>query len=129
MRFGEKDGEQDKGKNIWIEHLNIDTENWFQVFSACLGKMIAIQTACSEQVVKKQDWNVDFSEGIILFWKSKNIRFNLSEVRRYQAIHGCGGWENINGFSENNYSGGHAHKSNGGTLEFKTINNSRIYIG
>ena len=67
MRFGEKDGEQDKGKNIWIEHLNIDTENWFQVFSACLGKMIAIQTACSEQVVKKQDWNVDFSEGIILF--------------------------------------------------------------
>ena len=71
MRFGEKDGEQDKGKNIWIEHLNIDTENWFQVFSACLGKMIAIQTACSEQVVKKQDWNVDFSEGVILFGNQK----------------------------------------------------------
>ena len=50
MKFWEKDGEQDSGKNIWIEHLNIDKENWFQVFSACLGKMIAIQTACSEQV-------------------------------------------------------------------------------
>ena len=61
MRFWGKDRKQDNRKNIWIEHLNIDTENWFQVFSACFGKMIAIQTACSEQVVKGQDWNVDFS--------------------------------------------------------------------
>ena len=55
MRFWDKDRKQDNRKNIWIEHLNIDTGNWFQVFSACLGKMIAIQTACSEQVVKGQD--------------------------------------------------------------------------
>ena len=48
MRFWGKDRKQDNRKNIWIEHLNIDTGNWFQVFSACLGKMIAIQTACSE---------------------------------------------------------------------------------
>lgn len=46
MRFWGKDQKQGNRKNIWIEHLNIDTGNWFQVFSACLGKMIAIQTAC-----------------------------------------------------------------------------------
>lgn len=44
MKFWGKDRKQDNWKNIWIEHLNIDTGNWFQVFSACLGKMIAIQT-------------------------------------------------------------------------------------
>lgn len=38
MRFWGKDRKQDNRKNIWIEHLNIDTGNWFQVFSACLGK-------------------------------------------------------------------------------------------
>ena len=89
MRFWGKDRKQDNRKNIWIEHLNIDTGNWFQVFSACLGKMIAIQTACSEQVVKGQDWNVDFSEGVILL-EIKSIRFNSSEARQHQVTHGCG---------------------------------------
>ena len=81
MRLWGKDQKQDNRKNIWIEHLNIDTGNWFQVFSACLGKMIAIQTACSEQVVKEQDWNVDFSEGVILFGNQKYpIQFIGSEA-------------------------------------------------
>ena len=31
MRFWGKDRKQDNRKNIWIEHLNIDTGNWFQV--------------------------------------------------------------------------------------------------
>ena len=38
MRFWGKDRKQDNRKNIWIEHLNIDTGNWFQVFSACLRR-------------------------------------------------------------------------------------------
>ena len=63
MRFWGKDRKQDNRKNIWIEHLNIDTGNWFQVFSACLGKMIAI----------------------------KSIRFNSSEAKQHQVTHGCGG--------------------------------------
>ena len=99
MRFWGKDRKQDNRKNIWIEHLNIDTENWFQVFSACLGKMIAIQTACSEQVVKGQDWNVDFSEGVILFGNQKYpLQFIGSEATSSNTW--LWGWENINGFSE-----------------------------
>ena len=99
MRFWGKDRKQDNRKNIWIEHLNIDTGNWFQVFSACLGKMIAIQTACSEQVVKGQDWNVDFSEGVILFGNQKYpLQFIGSEATSSNTW--LWGWENINGFSE-----------------------------
>ena len=99
MRFWDKDRKQDNRKNIWIEHLNIDTGNWFQVFSACLGKMIAIQTACSEQVVKGQDWNVDFSEGVILFGNQKYpLQFIGSEATSSNTW--LWGWENINGFSE-----------------------------
>ena len=98
MRLWGKDQKQDNRKNIWIEHLNIDTGNWFQVFSACLGKMIAIQTACSEQVVKEQDWNVDFSEGVILFGNQKYpIQFIGSEAASSNTW--LWGWENINGFS------------------------------
>ncbi len=34
MRFWGKDRKQDNRKNIWIEHLNIDTGNWVSsVFS------------------------------------------------------------------------------------------------
>lgn len=100
MRFWKKDRGRDNGKNIWIERLNIDTENWLQVFSACLGKMIAIQTACGEQVVKGQDWNVDFSEGIIRFGNQKYpLQFIGSEAASSNTW--LWGWENINGFSEN----------------------------
>ncbi len=97
MRFWGKDRKQDNRKNIWIEHLNIDTGNWFQVFSACLGKMIAIQTACSEQVVKGQDWNVDFSEGVILFGNQKYpLQFIGSEATSSNTW--LWGWENVNGY-------------------------------
>ena len=61
--------------------------------------MIAIQTACSEQVVKGQDWNVDFSEGVILFGNQKYpLQFIGSEATSSNTW--LWGWENINGFSE-----------------------------
>lgn len=69
-------------RNLWIERLAVDTGNWFHVFSACLGKMMAVQTACSDQVVKGQDWNIDFEEG--------SIRFNLLEASPRKATHGYG---------------------------------------
>ncbi len=82
-----------------INKLHIDTGNWFQVFSSCLGKMMAIQTACSEFVVKGQAWNVDFSEGIICFGNKKYpIQFIGSEATAGNTW--LWGWENINGFSE-----------------------------
>lgn len=99
MRFWSKDKKQDNRQKIWIENLDIDTEDWFQVFSACLGKMMAIQTACSEQVVKDQDWNVDFSEGVILFGNQKYpLQFIGSESTSSNSW--LWGWENINEFPD-----------------------------
>ena len=45
MRFWGKDRKQDNRKNIWIEHLNIDTGNWFQVFSRGRTGMLIFQRA------------------------------------------------------------------------------------
>lgn len=49
---------------------NIESGNFTQLFSACIGKTLANQIACSEQVVKGQDWSVDFQKGIIAFGDS-----------------------------------------------------------
>ena len=40
---------------------------WNDIFSDNLGKMMAIQIACAEFVVKNRNWNVDFNKGIIAF--------------------------------------------------------------
>ena len=66
-----KIGQQKNTEKTPLEGLTIDPSDWFQVFSACLGKMMAVQTACSEQVVKGQDWNLDIAEGFIYFGYQK----------------------------------------------------------
>lgn len=84
---------------IFPDRLSIDTGDWQQIFSACLGKMMAIQTACGEIVVKGQDWNVDFSEGTIRFGnRAYPIQFLGSESALSNTW--LWGWENINGFSD-----------------------------
>lgn len=99
MRFFGKGGRRDSKQELWIERLDIDTGNWFQVFSACLGKMMAIQTACSERVVKGQDWNIDFAEGSI-FFGSQKYPLQLIGSEAASSNTWLWGWENINGFSE-----------------------------
>lgn len=99
MKLFHKDKNHDHKQENFIDRLHIDTGNWFQVFSACLGKMMAIQTACGESVVKGQDWHVDFTEGVILFGNKKYpIQFIGSESTSSNTW--LWGWENINGFSE-----------------------------
>lgn len=89
------------------EHISIfDTEglvdksNWFQVFSACLGKVTTIQEACSEQVVKGQNWYVDFQTQRLSFGKdSYPVQFIGSESSLSNTWKW--GWDNINGFDDN----------------------------
>lgn len=86
-------------KDTFIGNLDVDLSSWFQVFSACLGKMMVIQNACSEHVVKGQDWNVDFSRGIISFGKDEYpMKFIGSESNSDNTW--LWGWENINEFSD-----------------------------
>lgn len=85
-------------KELFVGSLNIDLRNWFQVFSACLGKMMAIQNACGEIVVKGRNWNVDFAKGVIYFGDDEYpLQFIGSEANSNNTW--LWGWENVNGFS------------------------------
>lgn len=86
-------------RNFNIETLGIDTSSWFEVFSACLGKMVIIQEACADLIVKNRDWNVDFSKGTISFGKDEYpLQFLGSESTNSNSW--MWGWNNINQFSE-----------------------------
>lgn len=45
----------------------VDKSNWFQVFSACLGKMAVIQWRCEEYIISEGKWSVDLAKGMIFF--------------------------------------------------------------
>lgn len=97
--FGMLKKNKDKPKDSYLTTLSLEHSNWNEVFSACLGKMMAIQTACGELVVKDQNWNVDFSEGTIAFGSDQYpLQFLGSEAKNSNTW--LWGWENINGFTD-----------------------------
>lgn len=78
--------------------LELNTGDWMTVFSACLGRVMATQQACSDYVVKGQNWNVDFAKGIIAFGSDEYpLQFIGSESSSSNTW--LWGWENVNGFS------------------------------
>lgn len=77
----------------------MDKSSWFHVYSACLGKVMTIQNACAELVVRKRNWNVDFEKGTLSFENdSYPVQFLGSESSSSQTW--MWGWNNINGFDE-----------------------------
>ncbi|MBC8536390.1 DUF6882 domain-containing protein [Feifania hominis] len=82
-----------------ISALSLDTGNWHEVYCVSLGRMIATQNACRELVVREQNWNVDFSRGVILFGGQE---YALQFIGSESASSGTWlwGWENINGFPD-----------------------------
>ena len=99
MKLFHKKQKNQKEQEPFISRLSLDTPNWRHVFSACLGKMMAIQTACAELVVGGQDWQIDFEEGAISFGKKAYpLQFLGSEATSSNTW--LWGWENINHFSE-----------------------------
>ena len=82
-------------RNLFDCSASIRKENWFEVFSASLGKIAANQQACAELVIKGRDWNVDFSAGTIAFGKDKYpLQFIGSESSASNSW--LWGWENVN---------------------------------
>ena len=78
---------------------DLNFSDWTEVLSACLGKMMAIQTACAQLVVRDRDWNVDFQRGTIAFGGEEfPLQFLGSEATSSNTW--LWGWENINGFDE-----------------------------
>lgn len=88
------------GKKLFYESdISFDKSNWHHVLSASMGKVLASQQACSTQVVKGQNWAVDFYDGTIKFGDTPYpIQFIGSESSESNTW--LWGWENINGFSD-----------------------------
>ena len=100
---------------------------WNEIFSANLGKIMAIQIACAEHVVKNRDWNVDFDRGIISFGNDEYpLQFLGSEATSSNTW--LWAWENINGFDENIISLAREIKAKGEKLNLEALTTAEIDI-
>ena len=100
---------------------------WNEIFSANLGKIMAIQTACAKYVVKNRNWNVDFDRGIISFGNDEYpLQFLGSEANSSNTW--LWAWENINGFDENIISLAREIKAKGEKLNLEALTTAEIEI-
>ena len=101
--------------------------NWNDVFSANLGKIMAIQIACAEHVVKNRDWNVDFDRGIISFGNDEYpLQFLGSEATSSNTW--LWAWENINEFDDKIISLAREIKVKGEKLNLEALTTAEIDI-
>ena len=100
---------------------------WNEIFSANLGKIMAIQTACAKYVVKNRNWNVDFDRGIISFGEDEYpLQFLGSEANSSNTW--LWAWKNINGFNENIISLAREIKAKGEKLNLEALTTAEIEI-
>ena len=101
---------------------------WNEIFSANLGKIMAIQIACAEHVVKNRDWNVDFDRGIISFGNDEYpLQFLGSEATSFNTW--LWAWENINEFDDKIISLAREIKAKGEKLNLEALTTAEIDIG
>ena len=101
MGFFKKDKQIMSGtkKPLFDCGIDIRKDNWCEVFSTSLGKIMANQQVCSDLVVKGQNWNVDLSAGTISFGKDQYpLQFIGSESTSSNSW--LWGWKNINHFPD-----------------------------
>ncbi len=100
---------------------------WNEIFSANLGKIMAIQIACAEHVVKNRDWNVDFDRGIISFGNDEyHLQFLGSEATSSNTW--LWAWENINEFDDKIISLAREIKAKGEKLKLEALTTAEIDI-
>ena len=100
---------------------------WNEIFSANLGKIMAIQIACAEYVVKNRDWNVDFDRGIISFGNDEYpLQFLGSEATSSNTW--LWAWENINEFDDKIISLAREIKAKGEKLNLEALTTAEIDI-
>lgn len=100
---------------------------WNEIFSANLGKIMAIQIACAEHVVKNRDWNIDFDRGIISFGKDEYpLQFLGSEATSSNTW--LWAWENINEFNDKIISLTREIKAKGEKLNLEALTTAEIDI-
>ncbi len=80
-----------------INNIEVNEKEWLEVFSACAGQTVAIQTACGELVVKNSRWNIDLRKGILTFGK-KDYPLQFIGTESKVSNTWLWGWHNVNGF-------------------------------
>ena len=102
-------------------------DKWNDVFSANLGKIMAIQTACAKYVVKNRDWNVNFDRGIISFGNDEYpLQFLGSEANSSNTW--LWAWENISEFDDKIISLAREIKAKGEKLNLEALTTAEINI-
>ncbi len=78
----------------------IDRTSFRDVFSACLGRMLQVQRAFEEVVIRGREFTVDLTFGKL---KVGSEEYSLQFLGTESAVSGTWlwGWENINGLDEN----------------------------
>lgn len=100
---------------------------WNDIFSANLGKMMVIQIACAEFVVKNRNWNVDFNKGIIAFGDDEYpLQFLGSEANSSNTW--LWSWKNINGFDDKIISLARSIKEKGEKINLEPLTTAEIDI-
>ena len=100
---------------------------WNDIFSANLGKMMAIQIACAEFVVKNNNWNIDFNKGIIAFGDDEYpLQFLGSEANSSNTW--LWSWKNINGFDDKIISLARSIKEKGEKINLEPLTTAEIDI-
>ena len=100
---------------------------WNEIFSANLGKIMAIQTACAKYVVKNRDWNVNFNRGIISFGNDEYpLQFLGSEANSSNTW--LWAWENISEFDDKIISLAREIKAKGEKLNLEALTTAEINI-
>ena len=100
---------------------------WNEIFSANLGKIMAIQIACAEYVVKNRDWNIDFDRGIISFGKDEYpLQFLGSEATSSNTW--LWAWENISEFDDKIISLAREIRAKGEKLNLEALTTAEINI-
>lgn len=74
---------------------HIDTSDWNQVLSACIGRSMIIQENGRGCVVKGRGWHLDFKDGAVFFGESQYpARFLGTESKKSSSF--MWAWNNIN---------------------------------
>ena len=101
MRFFEHFFQTDEIKKQELTKIfyEIDRNDWGQVFSACLGKMMVIQNNASDCIVKGRGGNVDFAKRSVFFGGDEyKIQLIGTESTSDQTF--MWGWNNVNHLSD-----------------------------
>jgi hypothetical protein len=85
-------------ENILLSDFNLNRSDLRDVFSACLGRSLAIQKNCAE-IIGDRDWELQFSAGEIRFG-GKVFPLQLVGTESNVSDTWLWGWDNVNHFPD-----------------------------